>query len=147
MQQALLDTSVLSAAAYRRDSAHEDALPILKGIDDGSLPEAVVLDYVLAETLNGLGTHAGQEAAVDLLDRIEENKRFHVHSLSADAFASAKSLFRQQASLSLVDACIVAAMHRRDVEYLYAFDDDFDAVDGVARLATATNPYDPNANP
>lgn len=146
MQRALLDTSVLFAAAYRRDSAHEEALPILRGVDDESLPEAVVLDYVLAETLNGLGTHAGQEAAVDLLDRIEGNKRFHVHSLSADAFASAKSLFRRQVSLSLVDACIVAAMHQRNLEYLYAFDDDFDAVEDVARLATPTNPYDPNAN-
>lgn len=61
MPRPLLDTSVLFAAAYRRDSAHDDALPILRGIDDGSLPEGVVLDYVLAETLNGLTTHAGHD--------------------------------------------------------------------------------------
>jgi|GEM_PF-193301 hypothetical protein len=144
MSRALLDTSVLFAATYRRDSAHDDALPILKGVDDGSLPEAVVLDYVLAETLNGLGTHAGHDAAIDLLDRVEENARFHVESLSADAFANGKSLFRRHASLSLVDACILAYAHHNDRKYLYALDDDFDLDGDVSRLATATNPYDPN---
>ena len=47
MPRALVDTTVLFAAAYRRDSAHDDALPILRGIDTADLPEAVVLDYVL----------------------------------------------------------------------------------------------------
>jgi predicted nucleic acid-binding protein len=121
MARALADTTVLFAAAYRRDSAHEDALPILRGIDSGSLPEAV-----------------------DMLDRIEENVRFHVESLTADQFAAAKALFRRHDPLSFVDACLVAYARTDGVEYLYAFDDDFDAADGVVRLDTATNPYDPN---
>jgi len=33
MPRALVDTSVLFAAAYRRDAAHDDALPVLEGID------------------------------------------------------------------------------------------------------------------
>jgi predicted nucleic acid-binding protein len=140
MPRALVDTSVLFAAAYQRDSAHERALPILRGIDDGTLPEAVVLDYVLAETLNGLLTHAGHDSAVDFLDRIEENERFHVESLSATAFATAKSLFRRHEPLSLVDACLVA----HECEYLYAFDDDFDAAPSTARLDAPVNPYDPD---
>ncbi|WP_257298070.1 PIN domain-containing protein [Haloarchaeobius sp. FL176] len=144
MPRALLDTSVLFAAAYRRDSAHDDALPILRGIDDGSLPEGVVLDYVLAETLNGLTTHAGHDAAVDLLDRIEENTRFHIDSLNGDALATGKALFRQQQPLSFVDACLVGYMRTEGLGYLYAFDDDFDAVDEMYRLDTATDPYDPN---
>lgn len=144
MPRALLDTTVLFAAAYRRDGAHDDALPILRGVDDGTLPEAVVLDYVLAETLNGLTTHAGHDAAVDLLDRIEENARFHIESLGSDALTTGKSLFRQHEPLSFVDACIVAHMQTEGLGYLYAFDDDFDATDGVYRLDTATNPYDPN---
>lgn len=144
MPRAVLDTSVLFAAAYRRDSAHEDAQPVLRGIDDGSLPEAVVLEYVLAETLNGLGTHAGHDAAVDFLDRLEENPRFHVETLTANAFATGKALFRRYASLSFVDACIVAYMQNDGVDYLYAFDEDFDVADGIVRLDTVSNPYDPN---
>lgn len=145
MPRALFDTTVLYASVYRRDSKHDDALPILKGVDEGSLPEAVVLDYVLAEALNGLVTHAGHKAATDFLDRIEENARFHVESLNTDAFVSAKALFRRHESFSFVDACIVAYMQAEGLGYLYAFDDDFDAADDVYRLDRATNPYDPKS--
>lgn len=143
MPRALLDTTILFGAAYRRDSAHDTALPILRGVDDGSLPEAVVLDYVLAETLNGVSTHAGHDAAIDLLDRLEENANFEICSLNTDAFAVGKALFRRHDPLSFVDACIVAYMQTAGVEYLYAFDDDFDAIEDVYRLDTATNPHDP----
>ena len=144
MPHALIDTTVLFAAAYRWDGSHDAALPVLHGIDNGALPEAVVLDYVLAETLNGLTTHAGHDAAVDLLDRIEENARFHIDSLTTDALATGKALFRQHEPLSFVDACIIAYMQTEGLGYLYAFDDDFDAIEDVYRLKTATNPYDPN---
>ncbi len=144
MPRALLDTSVLFAAAYRRDSRHADGLSIAREVDAGSLPEGVVLDYVLAETLNGLVTHAGHEQAVDFLDRVEENTRFHVETLDADGFSTAKSLFRQHEILSLVDACLVAYGLVTETEYLYAFDSDFDAVSGITRLNTPTNPYELN---
>lgn len=143
MPRALLDTSVLFAAVYQRDGAHDDALPILRGVDDGTLPEGVVLDYALAETLNGLNSHAGHEAGVDFLDRLEENARFHLDSLTAEGFATAKAVFRQYPSFSFVDASLVAYMQTEGLGYLYAFDDDFDVADDVYRLDTATNPYEP----
>ncbi|KDE58219.1 twitching motility protein PilT [Halostagnicola sp. A56] len=143
MPRAVVDISVLFGASYRRDASHEDALPILRGIDDQSLPEAVVLNYVLAETLNGLTIHAGHEAAVDFLDRVEENVRFHVDTLDPDERATAKSVFRTYDALSFVDACLVAYLQSNGLEYLYAFDDDFDRIDDIARLTTPTNPYDP----
>jgi len=143
MPRALVDTTVLFAAAYQQDSSHDDALPILQGIDSGALPEAVVLNYVLAETLNGLTERASHDAATDFLDRLEENARFHVDSLTTDAFATAKALFRQYDRFSFVDACLVAYMHAEGLGYLYAFDDDFDAAEDVYRLDTATNPYQP----
>ncbi|WP_254838919.1 type II toxin-antitoxin system VapC family toxin [Natronomonas marina] len=143
MPRAVVDTTVLFAAAYRRDGAHDRALPILRGIDTAALPEAVVLDYVLAETLNGLTTHAGHEATADFLDRVEENARFHVDGLTSDAFATAKALFRRYERFSFVDACIVAYMQAEGLGYLYSLDDDFDAAEDVYRLDTPTNPYQP----
>jgi len=143
MPRALIDTSVLFGAAYRRDNTHEDARPILSGVDDGTLPEAVVLDFVLAETLNGLTTHAGHEQAIDFLDRIEENTRFHIESLSRDALATGKSVFRRHRGFSFVDGCLVGYMRTEGLGYLYAFDDDFDAADDIYRLDTATDPYEP----
>lgn len=143
MPRALVDTTVLFAAAYRRDEAHDAALPILRGMDGGDLPEAVVLEYVLAETLNGLHAHAGHDAAVDFLDRIEANARFHVEDLTGDQFATAKALFREYERFSFVDAAIVAHMQAAGLGYLYAFDDDFDAAADCHRLDTPTDPYDP----
>jgi predicted nucleic acid-binding protein len=143
MPRALIDTTVLFAGAYQQDSRHDDALPILSGVDTTTLPEAVVLEYVLAETLNGLTTHAGHDAAVDFLDRLEGNARFHIESLTADEFATAKALFRQYQQFSFVDACLVAYMQAEGLGYLYAFDDDFDVASDIYRLDTATNPYQP----
>jgi len=143
MARAALDTTVLFAAAYRHDSNHDAALPVLRGIDDGSLPEGVVIDYVLAETLNGLTTHAGHDAAVDFLDRLETNGRIAIESLHSDTFATGKSLFRRHEPFSLVDACLVAHMQAEEIGYCYAFDDDFDLAEGVSRLTAATNPYRP----
>ena len=143
MPRAVVDTSVLFAALYRRDSDHDTGLAILKAADDGSLPELVVLDYVLAETVNGLTTHVGHEAAVDFLARVEENSRFHLDRLTNSALATAKARFRQHAQFSFVDAAIVGYMGTAELEYLYAFDDDFDAANPVTRLDTPTNPYGP----
>lgn len=116
----------------------------VQGVADGTFPEGVVLDYILAETLNGLITHAGNDAGVDFLDRLEENARFHIDSFTVDGLATAKALFRQYASFSFVDACIVAYMQTQGLGYLYAFDDDFDAADDVYQLDTATKPYEPS---
>ncbi len=144
MPRVAVDTTVLFAAAYRRDESHSRALSIVRGFDDGTLPEVVVLDYVLAETINGITTHAGHDAAVDLLDRVETNTRFHLDSLTADCRATGKALFRRHEPLSFVDACIVAYLQTTGIDYLYALDDDFDAVESVRRLATPTNPYNPD---
>ncbi|WP_101298360.1 type II toxin-antitoxin system VapC family toxin [Halegenticoccus soli] len=141
MRRALVDTTVLFAAVYPRDAHHESALPILKGVDGGDLPEAIVLDYVLAETLNGLVRKASHDSAVDFLRRIEENSRFHPGRLTAESFARAKSVFRAYPGLSFVDAALVAHAQDEGIAYLYAFDDDFDAVDDLYRLDTATDPY------
>ncbi len=53
-------------------------------------------------------------AATDFLDRVEENARFHIDSLTTNTFATAKALFRQYERFSFVDACIVAYPLRRD---------------------------------
>lgn len=145
MPRALVDTTVLFAAAYRRDGAHDDGLAVLSGIDDGSLPEAVVVvDYVLAETLNSLLTRSGQDAATEFLDRLERNEKFHTDTLDSETRRIGKAVFRRHAELSFVDAMIAAYTTTAGHEYLCAFDDDFDAVDGLTRLATPSNPYRPS---
>jgi predicted nucleic acid-binding protein len=140
MVVALLDTNVLFASASARDEYHEQSREIVQAIDHGELPTAIVTNYVVAETLNLTGEKLGSEAANGMLDRLIEGAHFEVeHAPKAD-FNAAQAIFRQYDGLSFVDASIAAYMDREDIEYLYSFDDDFDALSGITRLDTAENP-------
>lgn len=143
MPEAVVDTTVLFAAAYPRDTRHEEGFELLRGFDRGDLPEAVVIDYVLAETLNGLNERAGSELATDFLTRLEESERFHVRNTTAGLFADAKAVFRRYENLSFVDAVIVAYMRDTNLEYLYSFDNGFDVAE-VHRLDKVVNPFEPS---
>ena len=141
MAVALLDTNVLFASASSRDEYHDRAREIVRGIDHGDLPEAIVTNYVVAETLNLSGEKLGADAANQMLDRLIEGTHFEiVHAPKAD-FNAAQALFRRYGELSFVDSTIAAYMDREDVEYLYSFDDDFDTLDSVKRLNAAIDPH------
>jgi predicted nucleic acid-binding protein len=141
MPVALLDTNVLFASASARDDYHDRAQEIVRGIDHGELPDAVVTNYVLTETLNLTGEKLGPGAANEMLDRLIEGTHFEIdHAPKAD-FNAAQALFRRYEELSFVDSTIAAYMQRKDINYLYSFDDDFDALDGVTRMDTADNPF------
>jgi len=142
MAVALLDTNVLFASASARDEYHDRGREIIGGIDHGDLPEAIVTNYVVAETLNLTGEKLGPDVANGILDRLVEGTHFELtHAPKAD-FNAAQAIFRRYSERSFVDSTLAAYMHRADVEYLYSFDDDFDGVEGVTRLETADNPFD-----
>ncbi|ESS09992.1 MAG: putative nucleic acid-binding protein, contains PIN domain protein [uncultured archaeon A07HN63] len=141
MAVALVDTNVLFASASARDAYHDRASEIIRGIDHGELPDAIVTNYVVAETLNIATTKLGSDAASQLLDRLIAGARFELTHVAQADFTAAQPLFRRYSELSFVDAILVAHMHRTDIEYIYSFDDDFDAVSDITRLATATNPF------
>ena len=140
MAVALIDTNVLFAGASARDEYHDRASEIVRGIDHGELPDAIVTNYVVAETLNIAATKLGSDAATQLLDRLIAGARFELTHVAQADFNAAQPIFRQYSELSFVDAVLVAHMQRTDIEYIYSFDDDFDAVSDITRLATATNP-------
>ena len=141
MAVALLDTNVLFATASARDAYHDRARELVRGIDHGTLPEAVITNYVVPETLNLTRETLGPEAANGMLDRLIEGTHFEiVHAPQAD-FNAAQAVFRRYPGLSFVDATIAAYMQRDGIEYLYSFDDDFDTVDDLTRLETADNPF------
>jgi predicted nucleic acid-binding protein len=144
MAVAVIDANVLIARASRRDENHEAARGIVDGIDGGELPSVRVTNYVVTETLNYVHERRHHELAVDLYNRLAESAGFElVHAPKAD-FSHAIELFEQHDRLAFADATIAAYIERENAEYLYSFDDDFDAVDGITRLATATNPFEPS---
>ena len=142
MAVALLDTNVLFASASARDEYHDRARAIIRAIDHGELPEALVTNYVVAETLNLSGEKLGSDAANQLLDRLVEGAHFEIVHAPKPDFTAAQAQFRRYSELSFIDSTIAAYMQREDIEYLYSFDDDFDTLDWVTRLGTADDPFD-----
>lgn len=141
MAVALLDTNVLFASASARDDYHEPARAIVRGVDHGELPDALVTNYVVAETLNLTAEKLGPDIANGLLDRLREATHFDIVHATQSDFATAQLTFRRYPELSFVDATITAYAEREGVEALYSFDDDFDAIDSLTRLSTPDNPY------
>lgn len=139
--RSLVDTSVLIAGTFRRDQHSDLGQEIVRSLDHGSLPRALVPSPVLGELLDYTLERNSPEAATELLDRLQDSVGFElVHPLDRDHRA-ARRLFRRYETLGLTDATLVALGHRTGVGYLYSFDDDFDRVTGVTRLNSAVNPY------
>ena len=80
------------------------------------------------------------DVAVETLDAIIESNGFEIVRTEPSDFDAGRSIFRQHRGLSLTDGIIAGAMARRNHEYIYSFDDGFDAVDDIVRLDTDAEP-------
>ncbi|MFB6139516.1 MAG: type II toxin-antitoxin system VapC family toxin [Halosimplex sp.] len=141
MAVAVVDTNVLIDYKDTGSDNHDRATEIVSAADTGELPTVRVTNYVLLETLNWIHERQRHDIAVDLRRRLSESAGFElIHAAQAD-FHRAVELFETYDGLAFGDATIAAYMERTDLEYLYSFDDDFDAVEGVSRLETADNPF------
>jgi predicted nucleic acid-binding protein len=141
MAQALVDTTVLYAAANRRASRHSTALDIVRGTDTGILPELVISDAMLVETMNGLTRDIGSEITIDFLSRLQSGEHFEIRREPTLVWNTALDTFERVDRLSLADAMLVTSARHHGIEYCYSFDDDFDGFDGITRLVTADNPF------
>lgn len=141
MATALVDSNVLIGSRIVSDQHHDAGHGIITGIDGGDLPSGRIPDDVLSEVLNYLHTRAGNAVAIETLDAIQASVDLEVDGTTKTDFDAGRSLFRRYDDLSFTDAVIVAYMRRTGVDYLYSFDDDFDAVAEITRLNTATNPF------
>lgn len=141
MARALLDATVIIAFADTDDQDHERGNEIVRAIDEGALPDGVITNDGLLEILNFVHDRQGQSMATSLLDRLVEGSHFQLPYNSKENYGVGRSLFRRYDGLSFGDAMQTAYMHGEDIEYIYSFDDDFDGVEGITRLATADDPF------
>ncbi|MFP8953854.1 type II toxin-antitoxin system VapC family toxin [Natrialbaceae archaeon A-arb3/5] len=141
MAVALVDTAVLIGMADADDQHHDVAMEIVRGMDHGELPTGRVTNYVVLETLNWIHNRHRHEKARETYDRLNASAGFEIHHAARKDFMRATELFETYDGLSFGDASIAAYMEREGVEYVYSFDDDFDAVDGITRLETPDNPF------
>jgi len=144
--QVLLDSNVLLAALFEDDQDHDRGFEIVDGIDRGELPEGLVLSYALPEVLHPVQQSHGFERARDVLRRFEQSPRFHIEWLPKAQFQASLGVWERSAGANgaeFVDTAIVQFMRSNDIEYVYSFDDDFDEFDGITRLNTAVDPFEP----
>ncbi|WP_135305996.1 type II toxin-antitoxin system VapC family toxin [Haloarcula amylovorans] len=141
MAVAVVDTGVLIGMADTEDQHHDVAMEIVRGMDHGELPTGRVTNYILLETLNWIHSRKRHDTAVEAYRRLNQSAGFEVLQAAQKDFTSAVSLFETYDGLSFGDATIVAYMHREEIEYLYSFDNDFDVIEDITRLATPANPF------
>lgn len=139
--RALLDATVVIAFSDTDDEDHERGTEIVRGVDVGDLPVGVITNDALLEILNFVHDRQGQAMATELLDRLVEGAHFQLPHNPKENYGVGRSLFRRYDGLSFGDAMQAAYMQGVGLEYIYSFDDDFDAVDGITRLATADDTF------
>ncbi|WP_135363950.1 type II toxin-antitoxin system VapC family toxin [Halosimplex halophilum] len=138
---AAVDTSVLVGRADADDRHHDAATAIVDGIDRGRLPTGRVTNYVVLEMLNWIHGRRRHEAAIALYASLKASAGFEIHHAPRKDYDRAIDLFETYDGLAFGDATVVAHLQREGIEHLYSFDDDFDAVAGVTRLATPDDPF------
>lgn len=141
MAVALVDTAVLIGMVDADDPDHDVAMELVRGMDHGELPTGRVINYVVLETLNWIHNRRRHGKARETYRRLNESAGFEIHHAAQKDFTRALELFETYEGLSFGDAAIAAYMHREGIDYLYSFDDDFDAVEGITRLETPVNPF------
>jgi predicted nucleic acid-binding protein len=141
MAVAVVDTGVLVGMVDVDDDHHNVAMEIVRGMDHGDLPTGRVTNYVVLETLNWIHDRKRHEKAVETYERLDQSAGFEVLHAAQTDFHRAVELFETDERLAFGDATVAAYMERENIEYLYSFDDDFDALENVTRLATADNPF------
>lgn len=135
-RSALVDSAVLIAALHGRDRDHAHALPILMAADEGRIPPLLLTDCILAETINFVTRKGSSAAGREALRRIEASQGLRVERVTDAVYQHGKNeVYATIDGLSLVDAISVAFMRHRRLDTIYTFDDGFDRVDGIARLA------------
>jgi predicted nucleic acid-binding protein len=143
MSEAVLDSNVLYAFWNERDQFHDPSQEIVHSMDSGELPRGIVTSLCLPEVLKALETDMGSSTAVECLDRLQDSRGFEITYLPKQDFLTALGDWRSLFGIEFTDVTTVRFMRSRELEYIYSFDDDFDDVDGVTRLNTAVNPFEP----
>lgn len=141
MAVTVVDTGVLVGMADTDDKHHDVAMEIVRGMDHGNLPTGRVTNYVVLETLNWIHNRQRHAKATETYERLKQSAGFEVVHAAQKDFGGAVELFQTYDGLSFGDATIAAYMRRENIEYLYSFDDDFDAVNHVTRLGSSENPF------
>jgi predicted nucleic acid-binding protein len=141
MPEVVVDSNVLFGAFNERDQYHDRALPLLRAFDREELPKAHVTTLVLPEVLNPIQQRQGHDFAVDVLDRLSQSVGFTIEHPTQEEVTRGEALFYDVSDIEYTDCVTVAYIRSHNFQYIYSFDDDFDAFDDLTRLNDVVNPF------
>jgi predicted nucleic acid-binding protein len=125
-----VDSSYFIAIADQKDQWHERAKKLSTKLHN----KPVITDLVLSESVTAVGARGGGKAGMTLYEYIIDN--CEVVCMTMDMLEKAMEVFlKYNGNLSLADAASVAVMRSRDITSILSFDEDFDRVAGITRLA------------
>lgn len=124
-----VDTSAFYARFVENAPRHEAATAVFDAVGTGDLPYRPLLtsSYVLSELATLLVRKASHAVASDALERVRASNLVSVLHPGASEFARVCRSFDRfdDQQISFVDHSTAALARDRDVEHVFAFDDDF----------------------
>lgn len=136
-----VDTGAFYARADEDDQHHEQARAAFDAIRRGDLPfrPLYTSQAVLSELASLVLYRAGHGEAARLLTEIRDSRSVNVLVVDRPTFTSARDQFVEydDQDISFVDHTSAVLATERDVDHVFAFDDDFRTL-GFSRVPVDT---------
>jgi len=136
-----VDTNAFVALFDEDDEHHVRANAVMDGIQDGELNYGPIYTsrYVLSETATVLLYGAGHREAVDALTTIRGSSTVNILDVTAQLFDQTAEQFAEydDQRISFVDHLNSVFGDQFDIEYIFAFEDDFQTL-GMTRVPVDT---------
>ncbi|MGI8469159.1 MAG: type II toxin-antitoxin system VapC family toxin [Pyrinomonadaceae bacterium] len=122
-----LDTAYAIALSVESDAHHERAVEISEDLESDGVP-LVTTRAVLLEIGNALSKRRYRQAAVELLDALEQDQQVEIVPLAEELYRRAFELFisRPDKDWSLVDCVSFVVMRERGITGALTTDEHFE---------------------
>ena len=121
----IADTSALVALVVEDDATHGAALRAAEKVK-GARQRTIVPAEVFAETVNILGKLESNSVAITAADYLLASPSFLIVGSNPELLASGIDLLRRQkASVSFIDALVMAYADRYETKHIFGFDKAF----------------------
>lgn len=113
------------------DDNHLHALKLAEELETGKFGAQIISDYIFDETITLLKKNIGNKKATEIGDYLIS--RLELFKVDAQVFAGAWVLSKRLEKLSFTDCSNITLMKHHTIEYLAAFDSDFEGIVPVLR--------------
>lgn len=137
---AVVDSNILYAWRNANDEYHDVGEGIITASKQDRFPTLHIPRVFYLETVKHVHDELGYTETLETIEMIHDAPQLSVVELRGQDYNLGKALFRLHSELDMPDAISVAYMRRKELEYIYSVDDDFDRFDDLTRLNAAISP-------